>query len=62
MKKKKIHIRYFSKIQQKIFERVEVCIAYTHEPYHSLSWLGTCTSVRRGGVKSVLLAQAYPFS
>jgi len=61
MKKKK-STRYISKIQQKYLERDKVYIVYKNEPYHSLSWLGTCTAIKRGGVKSVLLVQAYPLS
>ena len=42
---------------RKIIERGQVNTPNTHVHDQSLSWLGTATSIKRGGVELVLWAQ-----
>jgi len=60
---KKYHtVRTIPKSNIKIVERSKLDTPNTQIHDHSLSWLGTGTSIKRGRVKLVLCAQTFPLS
>jgi hypothetical protein len=63
LKKKKKHtLKSVLKYNLKIVERDKIDTPNTHVHDHSLSWLGTITSMKRGRAKLVLWAKSFPNS
>ena len=63
MKNKKIpHCRNISKIKCQNRWKRENWYLNTHKNDRALSWLGTCTSIKRGEAKLVLWAQTSPLT
>jgi hypothetical protein len=63
MKNKKYHTAgTFPKSNVKIDEKRENRYLNTHKNDRTLSWLGTCTSIKRGEAKLVLWAQTSPLT
>jgi len=61
MKKQKYHtVRTVPKSNRKIVESGKIDTPNIHD--RSLSWLGTCTSIKSGGIKLVSWGQTSPLS